>query len=129
MISIFCNLAPQNNQFGTKKNCCYCLYCCHIIVATIIVVILKLLLRHCCNKNMSICEAEWIQFRRCAMYLRLEKTQNFDFNLSKMDILHMFMMFHTNKVQKRPRNRSTCPFFNSFTKKNPIFARNWLLAH
>ena len=54
MISIFCNLAPQNNQFGTKKNCCYCLYCCHKIVATIIVVILKLLLRQCCNKNMSI---------------------------------------------------------------------------
>ena len=49
MISIFCNLAPQNNQFGTKKNCCYCLYCCHKIVATIIVVILKLLLRQCCD--------------------------------------------------------------------------------
>ena len=53
MISIFCNLAPQNHQFGTKKNCCYCLYCCHKIVATIFVVILKLLLLQCCDKDMS----------------------------------------------------------------------------
>ena len=89
MIPIFCNLASQNHQFGTKKNCWYCLYYCHKIVVTIIVVILIFL--NCCFDN--------VVTNTCLVVLANHGNNDF---LKNMDIFLPTKPRDIQKVQHNP---------------------------